>query len=233
MTVMSDHRGDLFPSTERTWIADRLSRGSASEVHAHLMSTYSGPLAGYLSATNFRELGAPGDLVAGYFASRLSQEGWLRAWQESGLRLRRWLMNGLLLYCHEQVAARLRDNRVALRPSAELVDIEAEVDDAVRVFERVWARGVIEQATSRARELCKAAGQDSHWELFMRHHVGQQPYSALAPEFGVTEQQAAGMVRTAGIKLRRALLEILVRDGAPDAALDEEIAELLRAMERS
>jgi hypothetical protein len=40
------------------------------------------------------------------------------------------------------------------------------------------------------------------------------------------------MVRTASIKLRRALLEILIRDGAPDAALDAEIAELLRAMQR-
>lgn len=231
MAITVDQRGDLFPSTERTWIADRLERGSAREVHAHLMSAYSGPLSGYVSATSFRDLGSPADLVAGFFASRLSQDGWLRAWQESGLRLRRWLMNGLLLYCHEQVAARARDNRIVLRPSAEL-DAGGDLDDAVRVFERVWARGVIEQATARARELCDTAGQDRHWELFMRHHVGQQPYSALAPEFGVSEQQAAGMVRTASIKLRRALLEILVRDGAPDAALDDEIAELLRAMNR-
>lgn len=231
MTIAADHRGDLFPSTERTWISDRLEHGSAGEVHAHLMSAYSGPLSGYVSATTFRDLGAPADLVAGFFASRLSQDGWLRAWQESGLRLRRWLMNGLLLYCHEQVAARARDHRIVLRPTTEL-DIGGDLDDAVRVFERVWARGVIEHATARARELCAMAGQERHWELFMRHHVGQQPYSVLAPEFGVSEQQAAGMVRTASIKLRRALLEILVRDGAPDAALDDEIAELLRAMHR-
>jgi len=224
-------QGDLFPSTERTWIADRLGADGRADVHRHLMDAYSGPLAGYVSATTFRDLAAPADLVAGFFASRLSQDGWLRAWQESGIRLRRWLMNGLLLYCHEQVAARSREGRVTLLPAADL-DANGRHEDAVRVFERVWARGVIEQATVRARELCEDAGQARHWELFLRHHVGQQPYSALAPEFGVTEQQAAGMVRTASIKLRRALLEILVRDGAPDAALDSEIAELLRAMQR-
>lgn len=224
-------QGDLFPSTERTWIADHLSNGGHDAVRRHLMDTYSGPLAGYVSATTFRDLSAPADLVAGFFASRLSNDGWLAAWMESGIRLRRWLMNGVLLYCHEQVAARSRDGRVTLLP-AETLDGEGHAEDAVRVFERVWARGVVEQATVRARELCEEAGQVRHWELFLRHHVGQQPYGVLAPEFGVTEQQAAGMVRTASIKLRRALLEILVRDGAPDAALDAEISELLRAMQR-
>lgn len=231
MTTTDLPQGDLFPSTERTWIADRLGTGDGPAVHRFLMDTYSGPLAGYVSATSFRDLSAPGDLVAGFFASRLTQDGWLRAWQESGIRLRRWLMNGLLLYCHEQVASRARDGRVTLVP-IEALDGAGATEDAVRVFERVWARGVIEQATMRARELCEEAGQGAHWELFLRHHVGQQPYSALAPEFGVGEQQAAGMVRTASIKLRRALLEILIRDGAPDAALDNEIAELLRAMQR-
>jgi len=231
MTTAELPQGDLFPSTERTWIADRLGAGDGASVHRFLMDIYSGPLAGYVSATSFRELSAPTDLVSGFFASRLPQDGWLRAWQESGIRLRRWLMNGLLLYCHEQVAARSRDGRVALVPP-EALDGAGAAEDAVRVFERVWARGVIEQATVRARELCEEAGQGAHWELFLRHHVGQQPYSVLAPQLGVSEQQAAGMVRTASIKLRRALLEILIRDGAPDAALDAEIAELLRAMQR-
>jgi hypothetical protein len=231
MTISNVPQGDLFPSTERTWIADRLGSGDDPSVHRFLMSVYSGPLAGYISATSFRNLSSPVDLVNGFFASRLSQEGWLRAWQESGIRLRRWLMNGLLLYCHEQVAAQSRDGRVALLPF-DALDSAGVTEGAVRVFERVWARGVIEQATMRARELCEEAGQGAHWELFLRHHVGQQPYSLLAQQFSVGEQQAAGMVRTASMKLRRALLEILIRDGAPDVALDTEIAELLRAMQR-
>lgn len=233
MSIADHPHGDLFPSTERTWIADRIGAGDAGSVRRFLMDAYSAPLAGYVSATSFRDLSAPSDLVSGFFASRLSQDGWLRAWQESGIRLRRWLMNGLLLYCHEQVSARSRDGRVTLVPVDALEGAAIAGEDAVRIFERVWARGVIEQATLRARELCEEAGQSAHWELFLRHHVGQQPYSVLAPEFKVSEQQAAGMVRTASTKLRRALLEILVRDGAPDAALDSEIAELLRAMRRS
>lgn len=231
MSVADQPQGDLFPSTERTWIEDRIASGDGPSVQRFLMDTYTAPLAGYVSATSFRDLDPPADLVSGFFASRLTKDGWLRAWQESGIRLRRWLMNGLLLYCHEQVAARSRDGRVALVPM-DVLEGNSEGEDAVRVFERVWARSVIEHATGRARELCEEAGQSAHWELFLRHHVGQQPYSSLAPEFRVTEQQAAGMVRTASIKLRRALLEILVRDGAPDAALDAEIAELLRAMQR-
>lgn len=231
MAIDQQPQGDLFPSTERTWIEDRIACGDAAAVRRFLMDTYSEPLAGYVSATSFRDLERPMDIVSGFFASRLSKDGWLRAWQESGIRLRRWLMNGLLLFCHEQVAARSRDGRVTLVPM-DVLEGSSGSEDAVRVFERVWARGVIEHATRRARELCEEAGQGAHWELFLRHHVGQQPYSILAPEFGVGEQQAAGMVRTASVKLRRALLEILVRDGAPDAALDAEIAELLRAMQR-
>lgn len=34
MCITVDHRGDPFPSTERTWIADRLGQGSFGEVHA-------------------------------------------------------------------------------------------------------------------------------------------------------------------------------------------------------
>jgi DNA-directed RNA polymerase specialized sigma24 family protein len=221
--------GDLFPSTERTWIVDRIRAGDRDDLHRHLMTSYSGALAGYVSATGFRTLSEPGDLVSGFFASRLSQDGWLSAWLESGMRLRRWLMNGLLLYCHERVAERGRDGRTALLPADEL-DVLGSAEDAVRTFERVWARGVIEQATLRARQLCEEGGQARHWELFLRHHVGQRPYAELAPEFGVTEQQAAGMVRTASIKLRRALLEVLVRDGAEERDLDAEIAALLDAM---
>ena len=231
MSIAEQPQGDLFPSTERTWIEDHIGSGDAASVRRFLMDTYSEPLARYVGATSFRNLGQPADLVSGFFASRLSKEGWLRAWQESGIRLRRWLMNGLLLFCHEQVAARSRDGRVTIVPM-EVLEGSSGPEDAVRVFERVWARGVIEHATRRARELCEEAGQGAHWELFLRHHVGQQPYSVLAPQFGVTDQQAAGMVRTASVKLRRALLEILIRDGAPDAALDAEIAELLRAMQR-
>ena len=221
--------GDLFPSTERTWIVDRIRQGERAELHHHLMSTYSGALAGYVSATGFRSLSEPRELVSGFFASRLSQDGWLSAWLESGMRMRRWLMNGLLLYCHERLAERSRDGRTALLPG-EVLDAVGSAEDAVRTFERVWARGVIEQATARARELCDQGGQGRHWELFLRHHVGQRPYAELAPEFGVSEQQAAGMVRTASIKLRRALLEILARDGAGEGDLDAEIAALLDAM---
>jgi hypothetical protein len=221
--------GDLFPSTERTWIVDRIRQGERAELQHHLMSTYAGALAGYVSATGFRSLSDPGELVSGFFASRLSQDGWLPAWLESGMRLRRWLMNGLLLYCHERLAERSRDGRTTLLPG-DALDVAGSTEDAVRTFERVWARGVIEQATLRARQLCDDGGQGRHWELFLRHHVGQRPYAELAPEFGVTEQQAAGMVRTASIKLRRALLEVLVRDGAEERDLDAEIAALLDAM---
>src|SRR5882672_12709738 len=94
---------DVFPRTLGTWIGRKLQEGKAgrAEVNRHLMSVYAWPLQVYFRGSSDRWLGEPEDIVQGFFADRLDREEFLPGCQESGLRLRRWLMNGFCFYLKE------------------------------------------------------------------------------------------------------------------------------------
>jgi hypothetical protein len=115
---------DHFPSTHVTWIASHLSVLAASrdtdphaaaqaarELRTHIMARYREPLLAYATASSFRFLGSPDDLVHGFFADRAARPDYLREWQGSGLRLRRWLCNGLLLHMFDVAKRTRREQR--------------------------------------------------------------------------------------------------------------------------
>ena len=52
----------------------------------------------FVRGSSLSKLGEPAEIVNGFFASRLSDARFLEAWAASGMRLRRWLMNGILFY---------------------------------------------------------------------------------------------------------------------------------------
>ncbi|MFZ9690686.1 MAG: hypothetical protein ACO3EP_01490 [Phycisphaerales bacterium] len=214
---------DLFEPTPRTAMAEMLDSQRRGELVEFLMKAYYAPLAAYLSATSYRTLGEPRDLIAGFFASRLSREEWIDAWRSSNLRLRRWLVNGLLFYCREEVRRRRRDASPV--PTEE--EIPASVD---RDFERNYAQYTVRQSFEAARLACEAEGFLRHWELFVRHHMEGRNYEQLAKESGLTVGQVNGMVRTAGLRFRKAISERLLRDGANPADLDREIGLLLDSL---
>lgn len=214
---------DLFDPTPRTAMAELLDSHRRGEVVEFLMKSYYAPLAAYLSATSFRTLGEPRDVIAGFFASRLSREEWLEAWKASGLRLRRWLVNGLLFYCREELRRQRRDQ--VAEPAED--SIPASVDHE---FERAYAQFTVRQSFEAARVQCESEGFLRHWELFVRHHVDGRTYDQLAAESGLTIGQVNGMVRTAGLRFRKAISERLLRDGADPGDLDHEIGLLLESL---
>ena len=109
---------DHFPSTHATWIVDRvtvsadadahpaLARAARDELNAHVMRRYFEPLRAYVKGSGWRGLGESADLVNGFFASRLAKGDYLLKWRDSGMPLRRWLMNGMLLHLHEEFGRR-------------------------------------------------------------------------------------------------------------------------------
>jgi DNA-directed RNA polymerase specialized sigma24 family protein len=214
---------ELFEPTPRTAMAELLDSQRRGEVVEFLMKSYYAPLAAYLAATSFRTLGEPRDLIAGFFASRLAREEWLDAWRASNLRLRRWLVNGLLFYCREEARRRRRD--ASAEPPEET--IPASID---RDFERNYAQYTVRQSFEAARLMCEAEGFLPHWQLFVRHHMDGRNYQQLAKESGLTVGQVNGMVRTAGLRFRKAISERLLRDGADPADLDREIGLLLKSL---
>ncbi len=219
--------GNAFPSTMQEWIIARLEAGGQADVTSHIMDVYSGPLQVYWLGSSFRspELEA-GDVVAGFFADRLSRSDWLRAWPSSGLRLRRWLMNALLMYLQEQYRA---DKRSARTPERRNASIEDQPDASLE-FERAWARQLVANACIEAAQRCDAAGLSEHWDLFHRHYLLGEPYGDIVRSNHLSARQAEVRCRAARSRFVAALRESLRQDGAQEDELDDEIRSLMETL---
>lgn len=216
--------------TERGWLVAQLGQGrtGVARINAHVMATYAEPLGNYVAGSSFRVLGAPPELVAGFFASRLAQDGYFERWIESGLPLRRWLINGFLFYLQEE-ARRQRAEREARGLLGQFVEPGA-TEGAAEQFDRLWAAAMVRSAAAAACERCASEGFARHWEMFEQHFVAGVTYTQLSERFSVTGGQAASMVRTASTRFRQAMVDLLRQDGATEATLDDEVARLLREL---
>jgi len=225
-------RAEVFPKTPRTMVLDALAGGDAQALPARLMELYRVPLEQYFAATSFRHVGRPTDVVAGYFASRFSNPGWLDDWrgrhEVDGIPLRRWLVNGLNFYLLEE---HRRGKRGPVLDDGAASDA-ADESDALAAFERAAARRLVARALERTREGCEADGQQAHFDIFVRHVMKGQHYHAIHADLGIEPQRSAGMVRTASARFRRALAGILVGEGADPERIDDEIAALMEALAR-
>jgi len=97
-----------FPTTQATWIDEQIKGGDAGIARAneHLMPRYATPLRAYVLGSSLRTLDDADALVNGFFATRLALREYLEHWRASGLPLRRWLVNGLLLPGRERIRER-------------------------------------------------------------------------------------------------------------------------------
>lgn len=225
---------DSFPATQRGWLVAQLGQGAAglARINSYVMATYAEPLGNYVAGSSFRSLGTPADLVSGFFASRLAQPAYFERWIESNLPLRRWLINGFLFFLQEEVRRR-KSERIEPMPTDAGEAPAASGETAVEEFDRLWAASMVRAAATAARERCVAEGFDTHWQMFERHFVHGVSYADLATNFGVTGGQSASMVRTASIRFRQAVVDLLLKDGATEDELDDEIARLMRALKPS
>jgi hypothetical protein len=226
----SAHARNVFPATQHTWLVNELVNGGPTafgRVNQHVMTVYAHPLKVYYLGSSWRSSGEPDDIVNGFFANRLSRETFLKDWQSSGLRLRRWLMNGLLFYLKENYRRQVRDGAVTPLPDEASGTWSGGPEAA---FDRAWAESLVRAAWAMAQERCTASGQQTHWDLFIRHHLNGEPYRNLAEAFGVTPGRAAVMVRTSSGKFRSALREVIAADGVPDDEVDQELQQLMEVM---
>lgn len=229
MTARVAGKRDAFPSTQRTWLADRLQEGDAGLAHArrHVMDVYAHPLGVYYKGSSFRWLGEPDDMVRGYFADRLSREEYLEKWMHSGRQLRFWLIVGFKHYLLESARAKAKAERASLGQLESETSGDAGPEEA---FHRESARAIASEAFRLASSACSEAGQGEHWDVFMRHHLEGRGYAAVAAEMGMTPERAAVMARTASNKYRAALRELVAWPGASRDEVDDEIQSLLEAI---
>lgn len=98
---------DHFPTTHQTWLSEHVGVAN-DEVARHVMQRYFEPLRAYVKGSSLRNFGDSADLVNDFFAARLGDATYLERWIDSGLPLRRWLVNGLLLHVRNRGIAEAR-----------------------------------------------------------------------------------------------------------------------------
>lgn len=236
---------DRFPSTHGTWILSRLDamRGGGeaasaalAELNGHVMGRYAQPLAEYVRASSIRTAEEPDELVNSFFASRLSRESYLAQWRTSGLPLRRWLVNGMLLHARERARSRRMAAGEAGRMSgADPAALERHEPSAYERFEREWARHVLSEAAARAEQQLLSEGRADAWHAFKRHVIDGVPYSGVAEGLAGTAgtaEAARTLARLGHARFERALREILSDESVSPEDVDVELAWIYEVSSR-
>jgi DNA-directed RNA polymerase specialized sigma24 family protein len=253
---------DHFPSTHGTWITVQLDTIADAErdvdagapgvavrreqvaqvrraLREHLMMRYAKALTAYVSGPDFRQLGEPDDLVGGFFARALSQDDFLARWRQSGMPLRRWLMNAMSFHCRGLVRDRMRErSRNAGAPprgvapgQAGLHSIAADSEhEATRAFERAWALSLVNEAYARVQASLCAEGREQDDSVLRMHVMEGMTYDQVASALGMTRQECFNAVRRITPRIRSVLHGLLRDDGVPPqdigAAIDQMIETL-------
>jgi hypothetical protein len=242
---MADSAGtsDHFPTTHATWIAERvtlsvdpdaapsLARAARAELNAHVMQRYFAPLCAYVKGSAWRDFGEAADLVNGFFASRLERPEYLLQWRESGLALRRLLINGLLLHLHERARAQRRQHRRGEPVDPLVLDRMGPDDsrdpDGERAMDRAWAEAVVQAAVRDTVQELDRAGRAQAWLAFRRHFVEGVAYDALARETGDTVKSLKAQTKLVQRWLRASIGRVLQQDGVPVETLEAETDRLV------
>ncbi|RLS93217.1 MAG: sigma-70 family RNA polymerase sigma factor [Planctomycetota bacterium] len=220
---------DLFPTTHATWLVTHIDSDPAV-ARDHVMARYFEPLCAYTRASSLRSFGEPADLVNDFFAARLCDASYLSRWSASGLSLRRWLANGLLLHTRNtRLAARRRAEHGTSAPNDELERAAAlrasdHETDALLALERAWAVRTVTQAHERIRTELDAESRSAWWELFRLHTIHGMSYAHACPILGISLSSASSIHRTVVDRLRDALRDNLERDGVRADEIDRELA---------
>ena len=262
-------RVDHFPSTHATWIdaqltvieecgeapaaahAQRAARALAS-LRTHLWERSPAPLRAYVHGGSLRRAGEPDDLVAGYFADRVTAPEFLREWRRTDLPLRRWMMNGLGFYARGVVRDRMRDRlrtftdagagaatgagtTGAGEPSGaglgEALDAFAADDrTAEDAFDRAWAIAVLDAAHAQAHAELADEGRLDAYEVFRRRVIEGEGYETIGPAVVMDAPQCAGDTRLVSQRMARALREVLRAEGVRESEMDATMAEVRRAV---
>lgn len=248
---------DHFPSTHATWIDAQLTMIEGAEdaaaprassareaLRRHLWERYHAPLRAYVHGGSLRRAGDPDDLVAGYFADRVTAPEFLLAWRRTDMPLRRWMMNGMGFYARGVVRDRLRDRMrpftdVAGGPTAAGDDPAAHdeydllgSDDrtAEAAFERAWAMAVLEATHAQAHDTLAAERRLDQYEVFRRRVIDGEGYETIGPSVGMTPQQCANATRLVSQRLATAMREVLRAEGVREGDLDRTAMDVQRAV---
>ena len=236
---------DHFPSTHATWIDAQLTIAedaarpdAAAEANAalrtHLMERYHDALGAYVRTAALVRAGEPAELVNGFFAGLPEGAEFLRKWRQSGMPLRRWVMNAMAFHCRGVLRDQRRDAARRADDAALLDRLPARSsEDPVRAFERAWAVALANEAMAIATADAAERGRAQDADVFRMHAVDGLPHRTIASELGMTEDQAEHAARRVSRRMRDALVDLLRAEGVRAEDLDAALGEVLALIDEA
>jgi hypothetical protein len=222
----------VFPTTHATWLLHTIVHDPAA-AREHVLARYLDPLCAYARASTLRALGEPEELVHDFLASRAAEASYLERWASSGIPLRRWLANGLLMHARNKAVAEARRSRLGagVEPG-ELDRLSATHEaDAILALERAWAVRTMAEAYEQVRVELQSEGRAAWWELFRLHSIHGLAYAQACEAAGVARSNATNVHRSVVGRLRAALTAILLRDGIRADEIERELAQMQAFLE--
>ncbi len=229
-----------FPSTRWSVIhraGGDLDDGTRSAFD-ELCGAYWYPLFAYL-----RRGGTPreeaADLVQGLFVSLLERKSLDKLEREGG-RFRSWLLGAMRNHVRDA-----RDHAHALKRGGGRVDFSLDVagaesryqlepaslDDPAALFERAWAREVLEQGLARVEAEYRASNRGMTFDLLRPTLVGEElDREGAGRALGLTSVALRVAVHRLRSRYRDQLVAEVRDTLGPDEAPGEELAALLKAL---
>lgn len=233
---------DHFPSTHGTWIEGQLERAldasvtdpaSAREVlRTHLMERYYEPLCIYVQSRSLIALGEPADIVGDFFARDFDSVVFLQRWRDSGMSLRRWVMNAMALHCKGLIRDAGRQAR-RRNDAADIGEIPSTDARAERAFDRSWALSIARRAFWIAEAEAQSRGRSQDALAFKMHAIDGLTHDAIAHQLRITESQSSNACRRMSGRMREAIGDLLRQDGVQPDQLEQAVAEVLALVRES
>lgn len=230
----------VFPQTRWTLIRRVRSDPSAHrEELGQLLGDYWKPLY-HLGRRKGLSIEAAKDAVQGFLA-RLLERDFLTSLDPERGRFRSYLRSAFQNYLanlHAHDAAQKRGGNVptvALDFDLAEAELDATSSDPEAAFDRTWALGVLERALQRLRAEYENGERRGAFEVVLRyfHPLGSgAPYAETAAEFSMTVPQLKSFLHRARARFRCLVREEVSSTLTDPLAADDEISELMRALER-
>ncbi len=226
----------VFPDTRPSLVLalgddDSPARERAIEL---VMRAYRGPVIAVLRRQWQLEPADAEDLAHDFLAQALAKD-WLRRFDPARGRFRTFLRSCLRAYASDAHDRATAHKRGGLLTAVTFDDAGAGLATAAddEVFDREWARGVLDLALDALRAECEAAGRATTYEVFVACDVrgaeadAPPTYASVATTFGLPVTQVANYLHWARGRFRRQVLDTLRALTTSDAEFRAETRALL------
>ena len=230
------HRGPVFATTHWSVVLSAQDKGSprSAEALESLCRAYWYPLYAYARRAGHSPADAE-DLTQGFFA-RLLERDYLKSAAPNKGRFRTFLLVALKRYSADEWDRQHAQKRGGFAPIISIDQGSAEARFASEpahhlqpdvLFDRQWARTLLERTLSRLQDEYVGSGRAKLFELLRGCLAGEEsasPYAELAARLDLTQPA----VKMAVHRLRARYREILTAEIAQTVSSPEEVEEEIR-----